>query len=156
MKRKFDKIIIHLRKCNLYFLVIIFVAFDHITGALYSLFFTANNPVDKMGFSIYDKIFLAAVFAPVIETLLFQTLIINIIFKFTKNKILSIIISAVVFALAHNYSTAYVAKAFVAGIQYGLLYIVCKKHCATFHVLAAHSLYNFSGIVMYEIIPHLA
>lgn len=151
----FDRLILYCRKFERWDLVLLMVITDHITGAFYSLYFTANNSVDDLKMSILGKMLLICIMVPVIETLVFQTIVISVMVKYTKSRWFAVLISAIFFGLAHSYSTAYMAKAFVTGLFYGLLYIVCKKHYASFHLVAIHSLYNFMGLVIYEIIPRL-
>lgn len=135
-------------------LVVFIVVMDHLIGAFYSLFFTPNNPIDIVKIPIYEKIFITSIFAPIVETLIFQTALISLMMKFIKNKWLVVLLSAAAFGLSHNYSVAYVSKIFITGVFYGALYVSCKKYSASLYTIAAHSLYNLLGIIMYEIIPH--
>lgn len=88
---------------------------------------------------------------PLIETLLFQTLIIEIICKLIKRPRKSIwiavIVSSSAFALNHTYSTAYIIITFLGGFILALAYYLgrYRKENAVLLVFIIHSLYNLSS-----------
>lgn len=101
----------------------------------------------ETGIIVVDLV-IAAIGAPLIETLLFQSLIIEVICKIIKrprrNIYIAIIVSSVAFALNHTYSVGYVIITFFLGIIYALAYYYGKyrKESATILVFLLHSLYN--------------
>lgn len=91
---------------------------------------------------------IAVIAAPLFETLIFQSLIIEIICKIIKrprrNIYIAIIASALAFALNHTYSVYYVIFTFFVGIIYSLAYYLgrYRKESAIILVFLLHSLDN--------------
>ena len=91
---------------------------------------------------------IAVVVAPLIETLLFQSLIIEIICKFIKrprkNIWISVITSSLAFSLNHTYSISYMVITFFAGVILAKAYYLgrYRKEGAIVLVFAIHSMYN--------------
>ncbi len=81
------------------------------------------------GVSISSIIFVALVLAPLIETLLFQVLPIEISNKITNKctgkscVLFSITVSALLFAVEHRFSIGYMCYAFFMGLYFAYLYI---------------------------------
>lgn len=75
---------------------------------------------------IIIDLLIAVIAVPLIETLLFQSLIIEIICKVIKrpgkNIIIAVVVSSVAFAFNHTYSTLYVIYTLCGGIIYALAY----------------------------------
>lgn len=87
-----------------------------------------NNSILK-GASIRSFLLVALVMAPLIETLVFQVLPIEIFNRVTKriNKgkscvLFSIVLSALIFGLAHHYSIEYIFFAFLLGLYLAFFY----------------------------------
>ena len=103
------------------------------------------------------EIFILSVIAgPLLETFLFQYLIIEILYKFKKINVRGIlIISALAFSLIHNYNFIYILVTFVSGLIYASYYLylkIKKKKFPFLYVLALHSLYNFSVFILVDIL----
>ncbi len=98
-----------------------------------------------------EEFFIAVVFAPLIETLIFQYSIISYILgKWTNAYLFSCIFSAVLFGISHFYSPEYILKTFFSGLLFGSLYLVVhnKNNNAFIIVAIAHSIYNFIGFCL--------
>jgi membrane protease YdiL (CAAX protease family) len=91
---------------------------------------------------------IAIIVAPLIETLLFQALIIEITCRFIKrprkNIWISVIVSSVAFALSHTYCISYIFITFLAGIILALAYYLgrYRKEGVIVLVFVIHSVYN--------------
>jgi len=91
---------------------------------------------------------IAVIAAPLIETLLFQSSIIEVICKIIKrprrNIWIAVFVSALAFALNHKYSMSYVIYSFFGGIIYALAYYLgrYRKESAIILVFLLHSLHN--------------
>jgi len=91
---------------------------------------------------------IAVIAAPLIETLLFQSLIIEIICRIIKrprnNILLAVLVSSLAFALNHTYSIIYVVFTFFVGIIYAFAYYLgrYRKESAIILVFLLHSLDN--------------
>jgi len=94
---------------------------------------------------------IAVIAVPLIETLLFQSLVIEIICRIIKrprnNILLAVLVSSLAFALNHTYSLYYVIFTFFVGIIYALAYYLgrYRKESAIILVFLIHSLYNLSS-----------
>lgn len=101
--------------------------------------------------SIVLDMLIAVIAYPLIETLIFQSLIIEIVCKVIKrprkNICIAVIISSLAFALNHTYSLSYVIFAFFAGIIYALAYYLgrYRKEGAIILVFILHAMDNLSA-----------
>jgi hypothetical protein len=121
--------------------------------ALISVFDTAINPVADMNVSLLEKFFIVCLLSPIIETFIFQKLIIGIVTKYTKNDFLALILSAAAFALVHHYSVLYMVKMFVAGLLFGLLYLACRQRLPLVYVVTSHAVYNLIVMTLALLVP---
>ncbi len=86
------------------------------------------NGIPKLSF--IGKIVSASIFIPLVETFIFQYLIIELSsnVKLLKNNNFEIIIiSAIIFGLSHNYSFLYIFYSFIIGLFLAYSYIIYKK-----------------------------
>ena len=91
---------------------------------------------------------MAVIVAPILETYLIQYSIIGFIVKRYPSKLLeACLISATIFGLLHYYSIEYMAKTFISGVVYGILFLVSieKKIYPLLPLAISHSIYNFLG-----------
>jgi hypothetical protein len=119
-----------------------------------------NNAIVN-GLPIQIKFFIVAIFAPVIETLLFQTIFIEMFLvnhNNSTNIIIVILVSSLAFAATHLFSFFYAIFAFLMGINLASTYIVFqgKKPNSTLTVISIHASYNLIMFVISEwIAPRL-
>jgi len=117
------------------------------------------NPLSKTLNEINLYVF-AVIIAPMIETLIFQILLIKGFYiflyifladKISENKILiyAIILSSIIFGGLHYYSHIYIFMMFVLGIFFGMIYYYSdrKKIHPFFPIAIIHSLYNLTVIL---------
>ncbi|PKM68124.1 MAG: hypothetical protein CVU95_05640 [Firmicutes bacterium HGW-Firmicutes-2] len=93
------------------------------------------------------------IIVPIFETLIFQFLIIRFLkkFSFFKNRIyITILISAVLFGLAHTYSIYYMFFAFVDGLLLAYAFVIYedKKVSAFWVTMAIHGLRNVLSVAI--------
>lgn len=103
--------------------------------------------------NIFDDLLLFVVIAPVIETLVFQTLFFSamrLVHFFRRRMYLIILTSALFFGLLHSYSAIYVLYGFLGGIVFSYSYAVyMQKPQSAFGVVAAiHSIRNFLSFII--------
>ena len=102
--------------------------------------------------SIRQELFAVAIFAPIVETFVFQYFLINLTISLTKlvikggSTILAILIPAVAFGLVHPYNYIYMANTFLTGLLLNTFYMIIKyrKHDAFTCTVLVHALYNLS------------
>jgi len=103
--------------------------------------------------SIVLDLLIAVIVAPLIETLLFQSLIIEIVCKIIKrprrNIFVAVMISSLAFALNHTYSLSYFIFTFFVGVIFALAYYLgrYRKESAIILVFLIHSIYNLSSSI---------
>ncbi|OYW79516.1 MAG: hypothetical protein B7Z27_05395, partial [Sphingobacteriia bacterium 32-37-4] len=101
-----------------------------------------------------EEFFIAVIFAPILETLIFQYFIISYILDKRPNAYLfTCFFSAILFGLSHFYSPEYILKTFFSGLLFGTLYLVVqnKNNNAFIIVTIAHAIYNFIGFCLRQI-----
>ena len=134
----------YLKFILLFFLITLF--FGVITFFLPS-HLASENPVNHFD-SITEQLLFGVLIGPIIETLLFQSLIISIICKIVKktrfNLIPALVISAIAFGLNHSYNLVYIIYTFIIGIFLAFVYYVARfrKESATLSVFLIHSIIN--------------
>ena len=148
-------VINYLLKVRAYKFVLIFFGFSVLSGAVTTFLPEPEMAEPMTSESILNQILLAVFLAPVIETLLFQILIIEAIRKIIKrpkkNICLALLLSSAAFALNHTYSLSYLAITFLGGLVLALAYYLgrYRRENAFIIVLLIHSLYNLS-VVLYN------
>lgn len=118
-----------------------------------------QNPIEESNKVILFIV--AIILAPIIETLIFQFLIIEIVYAFLifiklNEKIckciFAILISSIAFGIAHNIHVLYMITAFFMGFQLAFLYIYYRTRFgrlkAFFACLIVHSLVNLSSFIL--------
>lgn len=138
-----------------YILTIVIVPFDLIADHFYP---SKNKPV-FYSLDLPHQLFLACVFAPLIETLISQKLMITAlqwIPFFNKRALLVILISGIIFSLGHYYSVSYIITILPTGILLPYAYVIYekKKFSAYWMVAIIHALKNLIavGLTFYFVI----
>ena len=104
--------------------------------------------------SIFEKIFFGIILVPLIETLIFQSLIISVICKLIKrarsNFYPAIVFSAFAFSLNHSYNAYYMIYTFIVGTILAFAYYIARyrKESAVLLVFAIHATYNFTSFLL--------
>ncbi len=144
-----NKFISRLEKINPIRLGIIFLLLEIINSYIFAFLFPDVKGSEFE--NIYEELFVVVLFAPLIETYLIQYLIIINVLKYSnENLFLALIISATFFGLAHTYSIFYVAKTFISGLIFGILYLTMRKNSnkAILLVSFTHSTYNLFAVTV--------
>lgn len=137
---------LHERKNPFILVFIVNLIYAGLAGHIVAYFdsSTFDTPLDAQHIAI--QFLTAVILAPIIETLLFQVLIIETLRSFKVGDIYSVLISSLLFALSHSYNTTYIFVAFIPGVIFALYYIGLKRSrdwfVSAFFVFAVHSLYN--------------
>lgn len=97
--------------------------------------------------SLIQIFIIIVIIAPLIETFIFQYLIIEFLFRFKKIKInIIILVSALAFGSAHYYDLIYVLVTCVGGFIYASYYLYLKIKGIKFpflYICSLHALWNF-------------
>ena len=159
----FEKSISLFKNFNKYCLLFVMIFIDLIFLFIISLSVTliigeeAFEVDFLIGQSLVDIFFITVIFAPIIETLIFQFLIIeSILFLFKKLELsnslfASVIISGVFFGISHSYNIYYVLVTILLGLLLGIFYLIAKKHTsmnAFLTVCIVHSCSNLVGFIV--------
>ncbi|WP_160164137.1 CPBP family glutamic-type intramembrane protease [Nafulsella turpanensis] len=126
--------------------VIVSIFYNVISPIVFSLFSETEIKTEGLeGLTPELTFIIVAVLGPIVETFLFQFLVIEIIKIFFKNsQFLPLAISAGLFAYAHSYSDVYIVFALIPGFILALSYILfkAKGNNAFFFVFVIHALVN--------------
>lgn len=144
---KLKRLHIYLKKLPIYKLIALFVVVNVLLSISFSLisFFVFKKHIleNFMQFdNVYEEYFATLVFAPLLETALFQALPFYLTAKYLPAPII-IILSGAIFGALHNYNPIYMAATFLSGCQLSYLYFL--KGCNTkayFITTLAHFTYN--------------
>lgn len=128
-----NKIHIFLKKLSPFWFVITITLFTYICFIPFMYLFQnydMGNPDGITKISFIGKIVSASIFIPLVETFIFQYLIIELsrnVKLLKNNNFVVIIISAIIFGLSHNYSFLYIFYSFIIGLFLAYSYIIYKK-----------------------------
>lgn len=108
-----------------------------------------ENSIEQLG---TGKIISAMFVAPLFETLIFQFGIIGLLFLctfFESRRWLAVFISALLFALSHNYHLHNIIYFFFGGLIFAQFYLIMREHKhAVWHTVALHMLINLCVLIM--------
>lgn len=104
-----------------------------------------------------DKVIELMVIAPIVETLVYQYIIIRLFMYFAKNRKyypVAILTSAMIFGIGHTYNLAYIFFAFFIGLVLAYMYYFYSKQPAKafWTVVLVHGLHNGISIVLQEFV----
>lgn len=151
LNEKFTLLISNLTKLPLSIVIGIVLFLDLLITILFSLFLFPDHNSGPKFESKYEALFLAVIVSPILETYIFQTIIIGKYIRKYPNSVLSAcLISAIIFGLMHYYSVPYILKTFVSGFFYGVLFLVSLKKIKHPYipVIIAHSAFNSIGFLI--------
>lgn len=105
--------------------------------------------VDFSKYSKTEEFVLVVFIGPLIETFIFQYLVIKGVKYLTKNIHIQCIVSAILFSSNHNFNVLYIIDTFLIGLIFGYTFLIAKiKKCypfwATFLVHLLHNFYVFA------------
>ena len=108
------------------------------------------------GLSLAEIFTITVIIAPLIETFIFQYLIIEFLFRFKKIKLnIIILVSALAFGLAHNYNFFYVLVICISGFIYASYYLYLKIKNIKFpflYISSLHALWNFLALILDDVL----
>lgn len=101
-------------------------------------------------FAQIEQFFLAVIFAPFIETAMFQKLILDSGKHHIKNNILSVALAALVFGLVHCTGIVQIILATFSGFYLGLFYTIARqrKYNAFWLTCLMHALWNLIAFIL--------
>lgn len=102
-------------------------------------------------FSLTEVFVLSIIIGPIIETFIFQFLIIEILYKFKLNYYLISLLSALAFGFSHSYNYFYILVMILLGWLYAIYYIYLKENKKKFPFLVILSLHALSNIISFLI-----
>lgn len=112
-----------------------------------------GSPEVQNSGNIFEVLFLSLVFAPIVETFLYQTIVIQglrIFTWFRSRPIIIAIISAALFGASHSYSIYYMFFAFLIGLllAYSYLMYLYRKQSSFWVTTAIHFIRNIAMTLM--------
>ena len=108
------------------------------------------------GLSLAEIFTLTVIIAPLIETFIFQYLIIEFLFRFKKIGVnIIILVSALAFGCSHYYNLIYVLAMCVVGFIFASYYLYLKIKEIRFpflYIFSLHALWNFLVFILEDIL----
>ena len=149
-------------KCNKHvalFLVLFLIdVFFTLIGSLVVNFFDSSlieTELNTANFSLLEIFFVTVLIGPVLETFIFQFLIIEILLKLKIKNNLIILISTLAFSLSHNYNLIYILLIIFPGILYSTYYLFLKienQKTPFLNIFLLHLLSNFVSFILDDVI----
>jgi membrane protease YdiL (CAAX protease family) len=135
----------------------ILVAWVVIINIANSLFFTyvLRTPGGFSAGTVH--IFSVLIIAPILETFIFQYLVIKLVEWLKWGNLPAVLISAVLFGLLHFYNPGYIVFAFIGGLVLSYFFVLLRqgKHKAFLWVCIAHILSNLCVVLIAFILYRL-
>ena len=108
------------------------------------------------GLSLAEIFTITVIIAPLVETFIFQYLIIEFLFRFKKIKLnIIILVSSLAFGLLHDYNFIYVLVMCVVGFIYASYYLYLKIKVIKFpflYICSLHALSNFLVFILDDVL----
>lgn len=103
-----------------------------------------ETPFDK--FTLSEIFVTTVIMAPILETLVFHVLVIEVLRRFSVSMKYAIFISGLVFGSVHQYNVAYMIVIFFSGFLYAYAYVIVRYRLSTFRsallLVCLHALGN--------------
>lgn len=127
------------------YMAVLSIVISNIFAAIGSITGENLKGVDFSKYSKTEEFVLVVFIAPLIETLIFQYLIIKGVRYLTKNIHIQCIVSAVLFSVNHNFNVLYMIDAFFIGLILGYTFLIAKikKSYPFWATFLVHLLLNF-------------
>lgn len=141
----------YLIKAPAFIFILIFYCPSVLLGAITTILPEPDMTGSFVTDSVVLDLLIAVIVAPLLETLLFQSLIIEIICKIIKrprnNIYFAVMVSSLAFAFNHTYSLSYFIITLGAGLILAVAYYLgrYRKEGAIILVFLIHSIYNLSS-----------
>lgn len=151
--KKINNFIIKLNKLILICFFVVFnlclsIVLNFLSKKIFNNPFTKNTHIFS---SFQEEFFVIAIFSPLIETVIFQYLIIEILYDKFKKEIICII-SALLFACTHLYNYIYFIFSFIIGLTFAYLYLIGRlKKRGFLYVYSTHLIYNVIVMILKHI-----
>ncbi|MCD4770544.1 MAG: CPBP family intramembrane metalloprotease [Bacteroidales bacterium] len=136
--------------------ILFFLAVSYLIN-LITIFFPPSAAEVDLGFelnTLFEEVMVFIIIAPIVETLVFQSLIISGICMLIKrpryNFYVSILLSAFAFSLIHSYNCYYMILTFLSGIILAFAYYIARyrKDRATLLVIIIHAIWNLLSVIV--------
>lgn len=143
----------YLIKAPSYIFILIFLCLSLLLGFITTFLPEPDMKGSLVADNVVIDLLIAVIVVPLIETLLFQGLIIEIVCKIIKrprkNICIAVMASSLAFALNHTYSIGYFIITLLAGIILALAYYLGRnrKEGGIILVFIIHSIYNLSSSI---------
>ncbi|BEP29316.1 CPBP family glutamic-type intramembrane protease [Helicovermis profundi] len=98
----------------------------------------SNGSVNLIDSTFFYKIIVGSLIGPLIETLIFQHLVIKFLKKtkyISKNKLLICIISGILFGISHSYDMLYIINITLIDLYLAYVYLLYENKKRNYHLL---------------------
>ena len=139
---------------TIFILKSIFYVITSFFAELYDPEITNTNIFEGLNLSSVEIFILTVIVGPLIETIIFQYLIIEFLLRFKKIKTnIIILVSALAFGCWHYYNLIYVLVTCVGGFIYASYYLYLKTKetespLPLLYIFSLHALWNFLSFIL--------
>ena len=134
----------------------VFYVITSFFATLYDPEIANTNIFEGLNLSLAETFTITVIIGPLIETFIFQYLIIEFLFRFKKIKLnIIILVSALTFGFTHYYNLIYVLVICVGGFIYAsyYLYLKIKSIKSPFiYIFSLHALWNFLVFILDDVL----
>ena len=132
---------------SLVFALIVSIINGYIFLFISTYFGMSENQGNMNNLSSTEKFFTLLLLAPSLETVMFQSIPIELSLYFSKKKWIAVLLSSSCFSLVHFYNPVYIVMTFFGGLILSIFYLHCQKlgEFPLGYVILLHSLYNLFG-----------
>jgi len=125
-----------------------------ISSYIINIFDSSITESANLNTSILGIFIISVIIAPLLETFIFQFLVIELLHTFKLDNTTIIFISAALFALSHYYNLIYILIIFLPGLIYATYYLYLKHNNKNgfLPVFFLHSLSNLIPFIFFDLL----
>lgn len=106
------------------------------------------TPFDEM--SQFKIFMITVIIAPIMETIIYQNIVMGLCYKFKVKSLYAVLVSSILFALAHSYNLTYIGIMLVPGFIFAYAYFIVREKRNVFRAtLFVISLHAFSNLIAF-------
>ena len=112
--------------------------------------FITNEPNLNFKEGLVFEFLIIVLFAPIIETLIFQFAVIELVLNYIKQKstyYIAVLLSGSLFGISHFYNLQYTIYCFIIGIGFALMYLIAKKRKDINPILLVFLVHSFTNLI---------
>jgi len=155
LNARFLRLVMRLSRQRLLLLFVAFVIINCLCQLIILYFLPTDFEHPSEKYTLFKQFIMVVIVGPIVETLLFQILILRFILKkITQIEIIAVVLSAILFGLWHSDNITLIAAGFVSGLTLAILFFVFrqKKWSPFLYLTLIHGGFNLVALVINNIL----